>query len=293
MKYEINEKQLTVYGVEDFDLEASCECGQSFRWRKLDGKIHGIVGDKSVTVALDSGKLTVTPCGQDDAAFWIKYFDLERNYNEIQELIRNDSMLSVCLPYALGIHVFNQDPFEALMSFIVSSNNNIKRIVGIIDRLCMLAGEPLACHESCYAFPAAKSIAELPLESLYGIGLGYRAPYIKHSAEIIANGYDLEALRTMPLYEARKELCTFPGVGPKVADCVLLFSLGHTNAFPIDVWIDRAMKALYFDSDVSVTKQQVYKAAEALGKYSGIIQQYIFHYARLSKLGASDKSKNN
>ena len=188
--------------------------------------------------------------------------------------------LAVCFPEAHGIRVFNQEPYEALISFIISQNNNIKRISGIIERLSAKCGEPLDfMGERLYAFPSAERIAALSIEELTALGTGYRAPFIKAAAEKTAVGYDLEALRDMPLSDARQELLRFNGIGPKVADCVLLFSLQHTDAFPIDVWIDRAMKAMFFEGN-KVKKAELYEAVDKLGEYSGIIQQYIFQYAR-------------
>ncbi len=156
----------------------------------------------------------------------IDYFDLERDYSEIESMIAKDERLAVCIDGAAGIRVFNQEPFEALISFIISANNNIKRISGIIDRLCTRCGERLEFDGSIlYAFPTPERIAALTVDELKAIGAGYRAPYIKASAQRISDGYDLERLRHMSLQDARRELLTFPGVGPKVADCGLLFSL--------------------------------------------------------------------
>ncbi|MDO4567567.1 MAG: DNA glycosylase [Clostridia bacterium] len=270
---------------ERFDLAASCECGQAFRWKPTPEGYHGIVGNRAVTVRLSDGQLEISPCPQRDAEFWSNYFDLARDYDAIETAVMRHPVLSACLPGALGLHVFNQEPFETLISFIISSNNNIRRIAAIIEKLCALAGDDVDCHPDCHAFPTPEAIARLPLEELYGIGLGYRAPYVQSSAQAVADGFDLEALRGIPLNEARAALQQLSGVGPKVADCVLLFSLGHADAFPVDVWIDRAMRALFFDCNSSVTRRQIMDAASSLGAYSGIIQQYIFHYARTNAMG--------
>ena len=145
--------------------------------------------------------------------------------------------------------------------------------------------------ETLYSFPAPECIAALSVEELTALGTGYRAPFIKAAAERVAGGYDLERLRGMSLDEARSELLSFYGIGPKVADCILLFSLQHADAFPIDVWIDRAMKALFFDGN-RAKKAELYEAVDALGEYSGIIQQYIFQYARkLGKQGLENKGR--
>ncbi|MBR0136548.1 MAG: DNA-3-methyladenine glycosylase 2 family protein [Clostridia bacterium] len=296
MRTELKDNTLYIRELNGFDLKKSAECGQAFRWKACD--FNYAAGETAAYTCVLSGRpiraaqlgdgLSVHPCKEGEERFFINYFDLERDYEGIEKLIADDRRLSVCLPGASGIRVFNQDPFEALISFIISANNNIKRISGIIDRLCMLAGQEIEfCGTRMYAFPEPSAIAALSVKQLQDIGAGYRAPYIIDSAKRIADGYELEKLRGLSLEEARKELLAFKGVGPKVCDCILLFSLGHTDAFPIDVWIDRAMKELFFDS-IPPKRSEMQEAVLSIGRYSGIIQQYIFYYARSIQLG-----KNN
>lgn len=297
MVYEVKNNTLYVCELDRFDLEKCATCGQAFRWSECEkneaaGEISAftcVIRGKAVRAAQTEEYLSVFPCAEDEAAGYIDYFDLERDYSAIEAMIAADPRLSVCLPGAEGIRVFNQEPFEALISFIISANNNIKRISGIVERLCRLAGEKLdLLGNEAYAFPSPQAIAALSVEQLTAIGTGYRAPYIVETARRIAEGYELETLRDMPLEQARKELLTFKGVGPKVADCILLFSLGHTDAFPIDVWIDRAMNELFFDS-VPPKKAEMREAVASIGRYSGIIQQYIFFHARAVQLGKAKK----
>ncbi len=328
MKFKYFKNMLVINGTKPFDLEKSCTCGQAFRWVKtplhmqagLFGEcgLHdaedppaftGVIRGRAVLVVQSGNSLIVTPCAKGEAQLFIDYFDLKRDYYAVEAALAADERLRVCLPGSSGIRVFNQEPFEALISFIISANNNIKRISGIIDRLCSLAGErlPVRYFSDCaadgcgfgkssevFAFPTPERIAALSEDELKQIGAGYRASYIIKSAKRIADGYDLEKLRSLSTVEARKELLTFPGVGPKVADCILLFSLGHADAFPVDVWIERAMTELYFSdfliSDTSAarpapTKSDIQAAARSIGKLSGIVQQYIFFYARNQKLG--------
>lgn len=299
MRWEIKNDKLLIRGLTRFDLEKCAECGQAFRWKRCEkdeasGEISAytcVIRGKPIRAAQTDEFLSVSPCTEAEAQSYICYFDLDRDYREIEKLIADDPRLCVCLPGAEGIRVFNQEPFEALISFIISANNNIKRISGIVERLCRLAGEKLSFQgEELYAFPSPQAIAELSEDELKAIGCGYRAPYIVETAKRIAGGYDLETLRDMPLDAARKELLSFKGVGPKVADCILLFSLGHTDAFPIDVWIDRAMNELFFDS-VPPKKAEMREAVASIGEYSGIIQQYIFFHARAVQLGKSKKDE--
>ncbi len=283
--YEIKNGTLTVRGIDRIDIERSCACGQSFRWKKDgDGFVAPALG-RVVRVCQNDCDISIYPCKKGEEKDWLAYFDLDRDYAAIEKRLSVDEQLSMCIGSASGIRVFAQEPFETLITFIISANNNIGRIAGIVERLCALCGEKAELDgKEYYLFPKPESIAALEESELVRIGSGYRAPYIKKSAAIIAGGYRLEKLRDMPLDIARKELLKFPGVGPKVADCVLLFGLGHTDAFPVDVWIGRAMSEIYFDGE-SPKKKQLEAAIRALGSESGIVQQYIFHYARQTALG--------
>lgn len=289
MQKKIIDETLIIEDVKNFDLEKSCTCGQAFRWMGgcQNGKtvFTGVIKSHAVKVTQYENKLTVFPCKPGEERVFVDYFDLERDYSIIESLILNDEKLCICLPDASGIRVFNQDPFEALISFIISANNNIKRISGIVERLCCLCGEPLELEgKELFSFPTAEKLSHVSESELKTIGTGYRAPYIIDTARRIAAGFELEDLRSMELTEARKQIMSFAGVGPKVADCVLLFSLGHTDAFPIDVWIGRAMKELYFERE-QPSKKELQNVILSMGKYSGILQQYIFYHARKVKLG--------
>lgn len=289
--YEIKNGTLTVRGIDRIDIERSCACGQSFRWKKDgDGFVAPALG-RVVRVCQNDCDISIYPCKKGEEKDWLAYFDLDRDYAAIEKRLSVDEQLSMCIGSASGIRVFAQEPFETLITFIISANNNIGRIAGIVERLCALCGEKAEFDgKEYYLFPKPESIAALEESELVRIGSGYRAPYIKKSAAIIAGGYQLEKLRDMPLDIARKELLKFPGVGPKVADCVLLFGLGHTDAFPVDVWIGRAMSEIYFDGE-SPKKKQLEAAIRVLGSESGIVQQYIFHYARQTALGKKRQGK--
>ena len=279
MRTEIKDDSMIITGVKCFDMARSSSCGQAFRWKGVDGGWFGVAGDKGVLIEQKGETLTISPAKEADIGFWLNYLDLYRDYQAIEDQVAKDCVLSPCLGYASGIHIFNQDPFETLISFIISANNNIKRITGIVERLCELAGQRADGEIPYYTFPRPEAIAALSEQQLAAIGSGYRAPYIKKTAGMIAAGYDLEHLRSMDTPAARKELLQFPGVGPKVADCILLFSLGHTDAFPLDVWMKRAMRLMYFGGEEPCKKDMERKIAQ-LGPNSGILQQYIFHYAR-------------
>lgn len=179
----VRDGSIIVSGVSCFDLARSCDCGQAFRWKNTGNGWFGVAGGRGATVRQTGETLIITPGKDKDVGFWLNYFDLYRNYQAIEDEVRCDATLGKCLDYASGIHIFNQDPFETLISFIISANNNIKRITGIVDRLCILAGEKHEGTTEYYSFPAPEAIAELTVEQLTAIGSGYRAPYIKDSAK--------------------------------------------------------------------------------------------------------------
>ena len=248
----------------DFDLAATLECGQCFRWDRLpDGSYSGIAS--GLMLHISGGNL------EDALAdpFWRAYFDMDRDYAAIrEELSGYHPALAEAAAFAPGIRILNQDPWEALCSFIISQNNNIPRIKGIVARLCEAFGEETP--DGIREFPRPERLAELDEEALACLRCGFRARYILDAARKAASGQvDLEALRSVPLEEARASLMAIVGVGPKVADCALLYGLHRLDAFPMDVWMKRAMRELFPG-----------KKPEDFGPWAGIAQQYIFHYIR-------------
>ncbi len=274
LKYEYKNGNTYITGIENFDLPHTLDCGQAFRWEETDDNAwQGVAHGRYLKLQkLNDG--TVVLYDTDEDAFtgiWRDYFDLDRDYNCIIERISSNDILKKASEYGKGIRVLNQEPWETLCSFIISQNNNIKRIKGIIKRLCENFGEEKIGY---YTFPSAEKLSDLTVEDLAVLRAGFRAKYILDAARKVAGGeVALSNLFDMPIDNARAELMKINGVGPKVADCVLLFSLKHTSAFPKDVWIKRAMQVLF---DGSLPKE-----AE---EYAGIVQQYIFFYARETKL---------
>lgn len=272
VKYENN--NIYINGIKELDLPHTLDCGQAFRWEECqDGSWQGIAYGKYLRLRKsdDNTLVLFNTTMEDYNNIWCTYFDLQRDYESINNLLSQDETLKNAAQYSNGIRILNQEPWETLCSFIISQNNNIKRIKGIISRLCESFGEEI---EGGYAFPNAKTIAKLTIEDLSPLRCGFRAKYILDAAKKVASGeVNLISLYNMPIDDARAELMKITGVGPKVADCTLLFSLKHINAFPQDVWIKRAMKIL-FDGELP---------SFAL-PYAGIAQQYIFFYARDTKL---------
>ena len=278
MNIEFTDNKTVLTGSCDFDLEHIFECGQSFRFDRTKDGFEGVALGKFLRVQKSGDCVTLYPCGQQEYLdSWKNYFDMERDYARLFE--GEDYVLQEGLRSAAGLRILNQPPFETLISFIISSNNNVKRIRGIVRRLCERLGQPIEFEgKTYYDFPTPASLATADSAELTEIGAGYRAPFIVGAAQMVADGFDLEALRSMDYTEAKRALMRLPGVGPKVADCVLLFSLGHTCAFPADVWIKRVLAQQYgFKGN---DKQTAAFAAKQFGKHAGIAQQYLFFWIR-------------
>ena len=258
--------------VRDLDLAQTLDCGQSFRWvERGDGGFDGVAFGRSVTVRLDGTDLYIENADESDRALWHSYFDLGLDYGKIRsDISALHPVLADAARYAPGIRILRQEPFEALCTFIISQNNNIKRIKGIVQRLCEQFGERLP--DGAYAFPGADTMAKLTADDLAPLRAGFRNRYLVDAARKVADGdVDLEKCRSCDYEEARRELMQITGVGVKVADCTLLFGLHRVEAFPLDVWMKRAMATLFPDM-----------TPRDFGPYAGIAQQYIFHYSRMN-----------
>ena len=267
IKYENG--KIYIKNAENFDLAQTLDCGQAFRWsQKENGAWGGIAFGKYIELYEENGDVIINGAEKADfESIWFNYFDLNRDYKSIIKKISDDSTVRTAAEYSSGIRILNQDSWEALCSFIISQNNNIPRIKGIIERLCENFGNKI---EGGYTFPTARVIANLTADDLSVIRSGFRAKYIIDAACKVASGeIDLEALKIADYDIAREQLLKIKGVGPKVADCVLLYGLSHIEAFPRDVWINRALTQMFNGNIPDCAKE-----------YGGIVQQYIFHYIR-------------
>lgn len=247
----------------DLNLDETLDCGQAFRWEKLsDSTYTGASLNTKLTIK-DEGENTFRLFDTSEATFlsvWKDYFDLDTDYSEIKKRISSDKTMEKACKYAGGIRLLRQDSWEALCSFIISQNNNIPRIKGIIGRLCEHFG----------GFPSAQMLSEYTPDELSFLRAGFRAKYIVDAARKVSSGeVSLESLREAPLDEARKKLMSITGVGPKVAECALLYGLYRTEAFPVDVWIKRVMQSWYPNG-----------LPDCCNGVEGIAQQYLFHYMR-------------
>ncbi len=259
--------------VYPFDLEQTLDCGQCFRWTKNDdGSFSGVINDVFSTVSYNDGTLAVESEKDIDEKLFCDYFDLSLDYAKIKDdLSCIHPVLKEASTYAGGISILSQDTFGALITFIISQNNNIGRIRGIVERLCENFGEKV--DDTHYAFPTAERLASLEPDDLAVIRAGFRNRYIIDAArKVHSNEVDLKKLEVLSYEDAKKELMKITGVGVKVADCVLLFGFHRLESFPLDVWMKRAMEVLFDNMSVDV-----------FGEYGGIAQQYIFHYSRMHK----------
>lgn len=272
--------QVLVRRVRHFDLDTILDCGQCFRWERLGEKRYGgIACGHELTVAQYGDTLLferTTP--EEFYGVWHAYFDFGREYGPVKELLRTDAAMAAAVDFCPGMRVVRQDPWEALCSFIISQNNNIPRIRGIVERLCACFGAALPGGGR--GFPPPEALAGKSAEDLAPLRSGFRAKYLLDAARLAASGaLDLNALYTMELGEARARLRRINGVGPKVAECALLYGFGRAQCFPVDVWIGRAMAALYPDGFPA-----------AFAPVAGLAQQYLFHYMRNRPRTACDSA---
>lgn len=254
--------------ITPFNLALTLDCGQAFRWSQTDdGCFEGIAFGRYLKVKQENSDLIFYNTTKEDFEnIWFDYFDLGRNYGEIVARSSKDARILPMLEGCSGIRILKQSPWEALCSFIISQNNNIPRIKGIITRLCESFGDKA---EKGYTFPSPEKLKDLNVEDLSPLRSGFRAKYILDAAKKCSAELNLKEISKLPINEAREKLMTIKGVGPKVADCTLLFGMGFVEAFPLDVWMKRAMATIFVDG-----------FPEDLKDCAGIVQQYIFHYIR-------------
>lgn len=281
---------IDVEGIRDFDLDHILDCGQCFRWEKnSDGSYTGIAWGKVVKVYYDSSAEILHMYGaskEDFENIWYSYFDLDRDYSEIKrKLAAGDEIMARAISYGEGIRILNQEKWETLLSFIISQNNNIPRIKKCINSLAETMGTKAGEFDGTeyYSLPSPEVLAAAEPEDLAPCRLGYRARYLVETArKIVSDGIDsLEALGddNVAGADAVAALRQYCGVGPKVANCIALFSLGKFDSFPVDVWVRKVMHDLYGIDENDVKAMNAY-AAENFGEYGGIAQQYLFYYIR-------------
>ncbi len=274
------------FSVKDYDLGATLSSGQSFRWRKDRESWVGVIGTRWLRLRSDKFSITAeTAEPLTDWSWLTDYLQLDLDLSALVLTFPDDEPMRAAVSACRGLRLLRQDPWECLASFILSSTKQIIQIQQIISLLCARFGEsllvPLALAP-VHAFPTASRLARATENELRACKMGFRAPYLLATARAIASGtFDPARLPQLPIDIARHELMQLPGVGRKIADCVLLFAYGFSSAFPVDVWIAKALRQLYFPRrQVSLARLQRF-AASHFGSNAGYAQQYLFHYMRV------------
>ncbi len=274
---------------DSFNLQHIFECGQCFRWNKeTDGSYTGVIGNNVLNIKVENNKIIFNGMCEDNLKDLVtKYFNLNTDYEKIKkELSKVDEYLRTSIEFGKGIRILKQDLWETLISFIISANNNIPRIKGIIERLSKQYGKRIEYNcKNYYTFPSIEELSKASVEDLRKLGLGFRDKRIYETTKLfLEEKYDLKEIENIKdTKKVREILLELPGVGPKVADCILLFGLNRFDVFPIDVWVRRVMNELYIknEDETKVKKEEIENLAKI--KYAGlagIAQQYLFYWKR-------------
>ena len=285
----MKEQKYIIKNAESFEPTHIFECGQCFRWNKEDdGSYTGVVGNNILNVKKNENEVTITGlCSEEIEELCKKYFDLETDYEAIKEkLSKIDDNLKTSIEYGKGIRILRQDTWEALISFIISANNNIPRIKGIIERISKKYGKTIKWQgKEYYTFPTPEELSKASVADLRKLGLGFRDTRVFETTRLVNTKqidiYELEEI--IDTKKLREGLLKYPGVGPKVADCIMLFSMRRFEVFPIDVWVRRVMTELYFENETKIepnNKQILKYAEETFGNLAGLAQQYLFYWRR-------------
>lgn len=274
------------FPIPGHDLAATLDCGQAFRWEARDGGWEGVIFGRWVRlVARGTTLQAITTRDPGDWAWLRDYLALDEDLAAIHATFPLDLPLADAILVCRGLRVLRQEPWECLASFILSSTKQIVQIRQIIRQLSARHGAEVLAPAGCeraYAFPAPEVLAEVSEVELRESKMGFRARYLRAAAEAVASGrLDFARVRREALPVAREELMLLPGVGRKIADCVLLFSLGYTRAFPVDVWVMKALRELYFPRGQPSPARLLAFSEHYFGRYGGYAQQYLFHSIRL------------
>ncbi len=285
-----NGESLILRDQDKFYPEHILECGQAFRWDKeLDGSYTLVAFNRVINISKFKDNVVIKNTTIEDFEnIWKNYFDLDTNYKEIQGSFFEDEILQEAMAYGDGIRILNQDPFETIISFIISANNRIPQIKKSIDLLSRTYGDFIENYngKDYYSFPKPQALSKAPVEEVREIcRVGFRDKRIVGVSQLVANKeIDIENYFNMSREEIKEDLIKLPGIGPKIADCITLFAFNKKDSFPVDVWIKRVMEALYFKEVVNKNKVGEL-GREKFGKYAGVAQQYLFYYGRENSIG--------
>lgn len=283
--YYVNKNKIVITNLNDFNIAHILECGQVFRYKNFFDHYEVFSTNKKAKIFTFDDKVEIVTNNVD---YFIEYFDLNTNYAQIKQKLCNFDFMAPIIEKTYGIRILNQDPFEMIISFIISANNNIKRIQNTIEKLCEKAGEYNE-KEDFYAFPTLESLLKLNISELKNLGLGYRAEYLEKTF-VQLKDFDYEFIKNNPSNVSAQKLLSLCGVGQKVCDCILLFAFQKSDVFPVDTWI-RKVYENYFKiskNNISAEKQINAKTIREnlinfFGNLSGYAQQYLFYYERCFK----------
>ncbi|MBI5384323.1 MAG: 8-oxoguanine DNA glycosylase [Verrucomicrobia bacterium] len=279
----------TIFAVREYDLAATLTSGQAFRWTPRAGAWEGVIGSRWVRLRqVEGGIQAETPlvdaADPDDWRWLTRYLQTEVDLEHVLASFPDDEPMRAAVAACRGLRLLRQEPWECLASFILSSTKQIVQIQQIVSALCARYGEPMAVPlgpAPAYAFPSAARLAACAETELRECKMGFRAPHLLQAARRVADGeVDLKELREWSADDARRELLRLRGVGPKIADCVLLFAYGFQSAFPVDVWVRKALVRLYFSKRRPTPRRLHEFATTHFGPHAGYAQQYLFHYIR-------------
>ena len=270
--------------VNYFNLKYTLECGQCFRWTKEDEYYIGIIKDRVIKIKQEDSHLYILSNKEEDLEKVVKeYFELSKDYESIENRISKvDEYVKKAVSNTSGLRNLNQDLFETIISYIISANNNIPRISKSVNEISKRYGKKIIFNEKeYYLFPTPEELKDVTIEEYRECGVGFRDKYIFNTVKEINEGkFNLDEIKELSTELLRDRLLSLMGIGPKVADCILLFSCGRQEVFPVDVWVERVMKKLYF-KEASVSKKEILKySIENFGSDAGIIQQHLFYNIR-------------
>ena len=285
----MKEQKYILKNVKSFEPKHIFECGQCFRWNlQEDNSYIGVVRNNVIRVSKDNDNIIFSGVFDEDIQkVCNEYFDLKNNYEKIKiELSKIDEYMAKSIEYGKGIRILNQDLWETIISYIISANNNIPRIKGIIERISKKYGKEIKWAEKTYyTFPTIEQLSKATIEDLRKLGLGFRDKRVYETTQMFLNKeITLDELqKEKDIYILKEKLISLPGVGPKVADCIMLFSLKKYEIFPIDVWIRRVMNDLYIhnEDENKVSKTEIQRLAqEKYSNLAGLAQQYLYYWKR-------------
>lgn len=290
MEYKVKNKNIIIKNNNDFNPKHIFECGQAFRWKKVeDNSYTCIAKGRVLNVFQQKDEIIFNNTNEDDFNnIWIDYFDLKTDYNNIKKELSLEKTIKDAVNYGYGIRILNQEKFETIISFIISANNQIPRIKKSIEIISRNYGEFIENFkgEDYFSFPTAEKLSKVSVEELREVArVGFRDKRIIETSKLIANNdFSIRESVSLNSEELRKELEKLPGVGPKVASCIMLFSYGRSETFPVDVWIKRVMEELYIKEETNIKHIGKY-ANDIFGNLAGYAQQYLFYYGRENSIG--------